>query len=400
MARNNHPVGPEELMAYLDGELPPDRAVSAAAHVERCPECQQLAGDLQGVSRKLMAWEVASSGAGIAPRVAAAFEEPTRQRSGARRLPAWEWGLAAACLLLAVFTFSGPPFRTYRLAGQRGVSVDLYRARGPAESAPPAPPQDIGRAGPKTYAGGITAPPAPRLADHPAQPPAAPMIARTAALTLVVADFDQARAAIEAILSRHLGYFADLNVSAPSGAGRAISATLRVPADQLEASLAEFRKLGRVETESQNGEEVTAQYVDLEARLANARNTAQRLTDLLRERTGKLADVLAVETELDRVRGEIESMEAQRKSLSSRVEFASVNVTVREDFKAQLQPLPDSTWNRFRNAAIQGYRSMADSLVDLLLFLISVGPTFLLWGGLLFFPARFAWRKWRPGRTT
>ncbi|HXN47647.1 MAG TPA: DUF4349 domain-containing protein, partial [Bryobacteraceae bacterium] len=111
--------------------------------------------------------------------------------------------------------------------------------------------------------------------------------------------------------------------------------------------------------------------------------------------TGKLADVLAVETELDRVRGEIESMEAQRKSLSTRVAFASVNLTVQEDFKAQLQPLPDSTWNRFRNAAIEGYRSMAGSLIDLLLFLISTAPTLLLWGGLLFFPARFAWKKWR-----
>ena len=88
-------------------------------------------------------------------------------------------------------------------------------------------------------------------------------------------------------------------------------------------------------------------------------------------------------------------MEAQRKSLSARVDFASVNLTLREEYKAQLQTLPDSTWNRFRNAAIEGYRSMAGSVVGVLLFLISSGPILLLWGCLLFFPARFAWRKWR-----
>ena len=384
MAKNNHPVEPEELMAYLDGELTPDRAVSAAAHVERCPDCQKLAGDLQGVSRRMAAWQVAAPVAGIAARVAAALEERTRERRGIRRLPMWAWGLAAACsVLVVIFALAQPKAHRYAAPASMGrlpraVERDeLDRRRG--------------------QAAGFTAPP-PLQAARPAQPPAAPMIARTAALTLVAADFDQARAALEAILSRHHGYFGDLNISAPTGAGRALSATLRVPADQLQATLAELRSLGRIETESQNGEEVTAQYVDLEARLANARNTAQRLTDLLRERTGKLADVLAVETELDRVRGEVETMEAQRKSLTSRVDFASVNLTVREDYKAQLQPLPDSTWNRFRNAAIQGYRSMADSIVDILLFLISSLPSLLLWGGLLFFPARFAWRKWRSAR--
>jgi len=368
MAKTNHPVEPEELMAYLDGELPPDRAVSAAAHLERCPECQRLAGDLQGVSRKLMAWQVAPSSTGIAPRVSAALAERTHERPGTRRVPLWAWGLAAAALCLGLLVI-GP---IHRAASPRPQLADFDR-------------RDM-----LPQVQGMAVPPArPRAAGSP-------MIARTAGLTLVVADFDGARASVESILSRHHGYFGDLNVTVPAGAGRTLSAILRVPADQLEAILVELRKLGRVEAESQNGEEVTSQYVDLEARLANARNTAQRLTGLLRERTGKLADVLAVETELDRVRGEIESMEAQRKSLSTRVDFASVNLTLTENYKAQLQPLPDSTWNRLRNAAIQGYRSMADSVVSALLFLISAGPSLVLWGALLFLPARFAWRKWRP----
>ncbi len=104
------------------------------------------------------------------------------------------------------------------------------------------------------------------------------------------------------------------------------------------------RQLGRVESESQGGQEVTSEYVDLEARLANSRNTEQRLTDLLRERTGKLSDVLAVETEISRVRGEIERMEAQRKNLANQVDYAIINATVNEVYKAELQVMPVSTW--------------------------------------------------------
>jgi hypothetical protein len=222
-----------------------------------------------------------------------------------------------------------------------------------------------------------------------------PMIIRTAALALTTKNFDKARVGLEEILKRHQGYVGEMNVNAPVGAERTLSATLRVPADQLEATIAELRGLGRVETESQSGQEVTAQYVDLEARLANAKNTELRLTDLLRQRTGKLADVLAVEVEIGRVRGEIERMEAERKNLAKQVAYATVNAMVTEDYKAQIQIVPPSTVTRFRNAIVEGYKTMLDSVVSVLVFLLSSGPSLLLWSGLLFFPVRGLWRRLR-----
>ncbi len=170
---------------------------------------------------------------------------------------------------------------------------------------------------------------------------------------------------------------------------------MRVPSDQLDATLTEVKTLGRVESESQSGQDVTSQYVDLQARLSNARNTEQRLTDLLRNRTGKLSDVLEVEQELDRVRGQIEQMEAERKNMSNQVSYATLNATIAEDYKAQLQVVPPSTSTRLSNAAVEGYRSMADGVVSLALFLLSNGPSLLLWGALLFLPARFLWKKVR-----
>src|SRR5207244_6742889 len=125
-------------------------------------------------------------------------------------------------------------------------------------------------------------------------------------------------------------------------AGRSIDAVLRLPADQLDSALAELKKMGRVESESQKGDDVTQQYVDLQARLTNARNTEQRLTDLLRRRTGKLSDVLEVEQEVARVRGEIEQMEAERKTMSNQISFATLSLNIAEDYKAQLQVVPPS----------------------------------------------------------
>ena len=225
--------------------------------------------------------------------------------------------------------------------------------------------------------------------------PTVPMIARTAGLTLTTKEFDKTRASLEETLKRHGGYLGELKVSAPADAGRTLTATLRIPAPQLEQAMAELKKLGRVEDESQGGEEVTQQYVDLQARLANGKHTEQRLTEILRTRTGKLQDVLKVELEIDRVRGEIEQMQAEKKELSKRVAFATLNTMVKEEYHAKLEAAPPSTGSRFRNAAVDGYNTVVEGLIDVGLFLLSVGPSLLLWAAILFFPARWAWKKLR-----
>ncbi len=150
-----------------------------------------------------------------------------------------------------------------------------------------------------------------------------------------------------------------------------------------------------MEGESQGGEEVTQQYVDLQARLANAKHTEQRLKDILSQRTGKLSDVLAVELQIGRVRGEIERMQAEKKEMGKQVTFATLNATLKEDYKAPLQMAAPSTSSRFHNAAVDGYRSVVEGLVSVLLFLLSAGPSLLVWAAILFFPARFAWKRLR-----
>jgi hypothetical protein len=378
MSEIRHAVEPEELMAYLDGELASGRAAEAMTHLDRCTECQRLVDDLRRVSQELSAWQVEPPN-----QTAPAFERPEPSRRPLwRGLPVWAWAVAASALIL-VFVMvprnagrRQPAARASYITGSvnlGGIAQPIY---GSLPMAPPA------------------ATPAPQPGDQIEATPPGPMIERTAQLTLTTHDFDQLRARIDAVLVRHHGYLAGLTVNAPEGSGRSLNASLRIPAAQLDSALAEFKQLGRVESESQNGRDVSKEYVDLVARLANAGNTAQRLTQLLAQRTGKLSDVLAVETELGRVQGQIEQMEAERKNTESQVAYAALQLNVGENYKAQLQVAPDSTLIRFRNAAIEGYRSMADGLIGAALLVVAYAPSVLLWIALLFFPVRAIWRRY------
>lgn len=386
MGETNHLIAPEELMAYLDGELSSDRATTALAHLEHCRDCQAIAADLQGVSRRMTEWQVEAPAGLTLEGISGVLEESRHRQAehGKKHLfRKWGLGFATVCAgVIALFMLAMP-----RLDKSR-MSADMARTREPDSATVWGAPAR------QRYAmdAALEAPAAQARLPHSS---AGPMIVRSSQLTLTTADFERVRDRVMAVLGRHKGYIAELNISAPFGAPRTLEATLRVPADQLEAVTSELKSLGRVESESQRGEEVTQQYVDLEARLLNAKNTEQRLTDLLRERAGKLADVLAVEKEINDVREKIERMEAEKKNLGNRVDFATLIIKVNEDYKAQMQVVPGSFLTRLRNAAVDSYRSMVEGLVSVLLALVTYGPTVLIWTGLLFFPARIAWKRWR-----
>ena len=58
---STHPFEQEEVMAYLDGEIPADRAAEIALHMQQCAECQLLAASFRNLSQQLAAWEIESS---------------------------------------------------------------------------------------------------------------------------------------------------------------------------------------------------------------------------------------------------------------------------------------------------------------------------------------------------
>lgn len=406
MNRTTHPVEPEEVMAYFDGELAGARAADVAAHLEQCGECRARAGELRLVSQQVAGWEVEPPPQGLSERVTAALQEQAPagkaeplvvEPEHRSRVGRWVLGLAGGfAVFLLLLAVSIPNLLRSRMASEdasrraaeyaqgappaAGYAQEAQKRGGAVDRATPQPPSSLRIRG-RTQAA------------TPGQPGA--MIIRTAGLTIITKEFENARAAMELTVRQLQGYIAHLSLSGHSGAGRALTATLRVPADKLDAALAELKKLGRVEQESQGGEEVTEQYVDLVARITNASNTEQRLIQVLRERTGKVADILAVEKEIARVREEIERMEAQRKNLETQVGFATLQLRLNEEHKAELGVAPPSTLTRLWNEMVQGYESVVESAVSLLAFFLRYGPSLLFWFLVLFWPARWMWRRLR-----
>jgi len=127
-----------------------------------------------------------------------------------------------------------------------------------------------------------------------------------------------------------------------------------------------------------NAEDVAEEYVDLGARLANARRVEARLAELLATRTGKLSDVLIVEQELARVRQEAERYEARMRWLERRATLSSLDVSIHEKL-----PLIDTPRGRgpILEAFAEAWERMVSFvawLIALLGILVPLGVLFLL----------------------
>ncbi len=416
MSITTHPVAPEEIMALLDGELPADQAQSTAAHIEGCADCRELAASLHSTSQLLSNWTVPAKFVNSEFESAVA-EAARRASSAARFLNAFRlapflrrhWILTAASSALAasvffMFSVSAPRLAETPVTHSHGVDNAQAIAEGRSDgfaaltaleqpgiarpevdrftnALPAGRPATLGRLETEVRAGN-------QLKQEP-------MIARTISLSIIAKDFSAARASLDAILARHHGYAGSLAVSSEQNAARLLQASLRIPAGELNVAIIELKSLGRVQNETQNGEEVTQQHADLIARLKNSRETEARLQDILRNRTGKISDVLAVEQEIARVRGEIEQMEAEQKSLEHRVDFATIELKLSEEYKAQLGSPSPSVSTRFHNAFVSGYRAAAETIISILLFLVEYVPSLLIWL-VIFLPIVWLlWRRWR-----
>jgi len=413
MNSSTHPYEQEEVMAYLDGELSADRASGVAAHLRECAECAELVQQMRGVSVQLTNWSVEPAPAALANRLEAARKDralpKVKPRGGiaawldGRFAPLggrWAWGVGSAVAVAVLLLVIGSPnlLRTRKAREVTGLNTLAESKQLMAPATPP--PDRASQMAAELYRERAQISESLEIQNSRSAaimiPQATgPMIARTASVSLIVKDFGPVEATVKAIAQRHSGYIASLNTASPQDSARTLSATLQIPSAQLESAIAELKQLGRVDQETQSGEEVTKEFTDRAARLKNARATEQRLLDVLREHTGKVKDILDAEQEIARVRGEIEQMEADQRSLQTRVDFATVQLSVQEEYKASLQGAPPSTATRLRNAAVEGYRSLIESVIGIGVFALQALPILLLWGIILFIPTRWMWKRFR-----
>ncbi|WP_338440955.1 DUF4349 domain-containing protein [Synechococcus elongatus IITB4] len=199
-------------------------------------------------------------------------------------------------------------------------------------------------------------------APRPAAP--RPQLAKTATMRLAVTDIREAVQAAEAIVRRENGDVLQQNETT----GEAPSATLqaRIPADRLDAAIAAFRALGRVDNVNVQAEDVARQLTDLQARLSNLERTERALQSIL-DRATKVEDVLKITERLSSTREQIEQLKAEQLNLRTRVAYSTITL------QFQPQILGETALPAFAPELETAWRQSSQSVLLLVRGLLVVG---------------------------
>jgi hypothetical protein len=155
-------------------------------------------------------------------------------------------------------------------------------------------------------------------------------IVYTADVRVIVEDFPTAEAVLKKLVKDHHGFVAKSEISGSAGERRSGTWKVRVPVDDFEDFVQAVAGLGVPQKNTTDSQDVTEEYYDLETRIKNKKVEEERLRKHLDQSTGKLDEILAVEKELSRVRGEIEHLEGRLRLLASLASLTTVTVTIQE----------------------------------------------------------------------
>jgi hypothetical protein len=151
-------------------------------------------------------------------------------------------------------------------------------------------------------------------------------------------------------------------VASSSARERSGSVTLRVPADRFAETLRELRALGEVEVQSVRGQDVTAEYVDLRARLRIAKARRAVLLGLMEEAT-TIEQTIRVQNALDDTQLRIEELQGQLRLLDDRTSLATIRLSMREE---GVEPKPEVQEASLANAferSVAGFIAVIAAIV-------------------------------------
>jgi hypothetical protein len=258
-------------------------------------------------------------------------------------------------------------------------------ARGRAVEQPPAPSPSAAAEGSGAAAPAALAFPSPQELYAATVPPAdsARLLIRTGSITMQVDSLELAAVAVRRVAAAVGGFVATTSMRTVERV-RSGEMELKVPAGRFDDAMDRLRALGKVELAEAAAQDVGEEYVDIAARLANARRLEARLLELLAGRTGRLSDVLEVERELARIREEIERYTGRLQFLRQHAAVSTITVQLHE---------PGTVIGREPGAGVIGaaFLQAWRNFIGLVAFLVQALGVVLPVGAL----AYVAWVLWR-----
>jgi len=250
----------------------------------------------------------------------------------------------------------------------------------------PAPlPQKVGPALPATGTGGSTSSGGGATTTNPtSQVPLlqGPPVIRQAQLSITVdsGKFDQKLADVRGLVEQEGGYIAGTDAASNPNVDTQIRTgvvNFMVPAANFDATIDALAKVGKLQNEHITGTDVSAQYVDLKARLDNLQAQRQAMLALLTQ-AKTINDIIQVQTQIGQITGQIEELEGQIKYLDQNTSYSSITVTMTEA-GAPAQAPSNDPWG-FATALSGAAHNFVTTIDYIVTAAGAVGPLLVLLG--------------------
>lgn len=224
-------------------------------------------------------------------------------------------------------------------------------------------------------------------------------VIRNANLTLETNAPEEAGRKIAAVAEAKGGFVVNSETKT-SGANEStrtsVNVTVRVPAAQFDSALAEIRQAAeRVSQEKVSGQDVTEEFIDLEARIRTQKALEAQFLEIMKG-ARSVADALEVQKQLAEVRGEIEKVEGRRKFLETQTSFSTISVTLNTPtvFAAASTGFGAQLWQ----ALGDGVDAALFVVLGLIRVFLALLPLLILFGIPIWLIVRHFRKKWRRAR--
>jgi len=158
--------------------------------------------------------------------------------------------------------------------------------------------------------------------------------------------------------------------------------TIRIPQDVLDTFLHRVSDIGNVTNRSENVEDVTLTYVDIQSKRDTLETEHARLLELL-ERAESIEDIITIEDRLSNVRYQLQSMEAQLRTYDNRIDYSTVYLYISE--VQELTPVEEeSVWERIAGGFVQSLKNVGSGLVEFAIWFTVHIPYLAIWAIALF----------------
>jgi hypothetical protein len=209
-----------------------------------------------------------------------------------------------------------------------------------------------------------------------------PPVIRQAQLAITVGSgtFDSKLSAVRTLVENQGGYIAGTDAQANPASDQPTQIrtgviNFMVPAAHFDATVDELSKVGKVQSEHITGTDVSAQYVDLRARLANAEAQRNAMLALLTQ-AKTINDIIAVQNQIGQITGQIEQLKGQIQYLDNNTSYSSVSVTLTES-GAPAPAAPSDSWG-FATALNDAAHNFVATINYVVAALGAVGPLLII----------------------